>query len=127
MSSKIIRVPVCAVVSGGVKVTDTLQLLPGSSVFAHSDFTVKTGGSALSLWMLTATPDFLPPSFLIVTLLALLVLSTVVLVPNDSEPGLILSLPATGVGVGVGVAAVEVAVGVGVGVEEGGGGCSATN
>ena len=31
--SKIISVPTCGVVSGGVKVTENLQLFPGASVF----------------------------------------------------------------------------------------------
>src|SRR5271170_5450378 len=41
--STIIRMPVSAVVSStGLKVTETLQLLPGGSVFLHCDFTVNT-------------------------------------------------------------------------------------
>ena len=41
--SKIIRLPLCGVVSDGLKVTDALQLLPGMSVSSHSDVTVNTG------------------------------------------------------------------------------------
>lgn len=134
--SKIIRVAVCSVALGGEKVTETLQLFPGLSVFSHADFTVNTGGSALSLSTFTATPVFFLPLFLIVTLLALLVVPIFTLLPNDKEPGLIVSVPKIGVGVAVGVAVavgvtvavpVAVAVAVGDGVAEGGGGWRPTN
>ena len=103
--SEIFRLPLCSFVSGGVKVTDTLQLLPGLSVL-HSDVTVNTDGDALSLSMFTAKftakPVFLLPAFLIVTVLALLVFPTVT-DPNASEAGLNVSFSEIGVGVAVGV------------------------
>src|SRR6202042_2373187 len=69
--STILRLPVSAVVSSsGVKMTETLQLLPGPSVLSHCDFTVKTDGVAVSIVTLTAAPVFLLPLFLIVTLSA---------------------------------------------------------
>jgi len=83
--SKIMRVPVCRVVSAGVKVTDTLQLLPGASVFSHADFTANTDGDALSIAMLTARPFLFLSTFLIVTVLGVLVVPTVTPVPNFSE------------------------------------------
>ena len=111
--SKIIRLPVSAVVSStGLKVTDTLQLLPGLSVFLDRDLTANTDGDALSISTLTGTPVCLLPLFLMVTDLGLLVFPTVVLVPKLSEEGPTETIP-TGVGVAVGV---WVAVGVAVGV-----------
>ena len=109
--SKIIRLPVSAVVSStGLKVTETLQLLPCLSVFLHCDFTANTDGDALSISMVTGNPVCLLPSFFIVTVLGLLVFPTVVFVPKFSEEGLIDTIP-TGVGVAVGVGlAVPVAV-----------------
>jgi hypothetical protein len=116
--SEILRVPVSAVVSStGLKVTETLQLLPGRSVFSHCDFTANTDGDALSISTVTGIPVFLAPSFLIVTVSGLLVFPTLVFVPKFSEEGLIDTIP-TGVGVGVGVR-VGVRVGVGVGVRVG--------
>jgi hypothetical protein len=118
--SKIFRLPLCGVVSVGLKVTDALQLLPGLRVFSHIDFTPNTDGDALSSMMLTAKPVFLLPAFLIVTVLALLVIPTVVLLPNTSEPGVIVSFSEIGagvaVGVGVAVRVLVVAVAVGVAV-----------
>ena len=133
--SKIIRVAVCSVALGGEKVTETLHFLPGLSVFSHADFTVNTGGSALSLSTFTATPVFFLPLFLIVTLLALLVVPIFVLLPKQ-RTGLDSQRPKIGVGVAVGVAVavgvtvavpVAVAVAVGDGVAEGGGGWRPTN
>jgi len=87
-----------------LKVTDALQLLPGVSVSLHSDVTANTGGDAVSLSMFTATPVFLLPTFLIVTVLDLLVVPTVT-DPNDSEAGLMVSFGSgVGVAVDVGVA-----------------------
>jgi hypothetical protein len=101
--SKIIRLPVSVVVSStGLKVTDTLQLLPGLSVFLHCDFTANTDGDVLSISTVTGSPVFLLPSFLIVTDLDLLGFPTVVLSPKSTESGWIDTIP-TGVGVGVGV------------------------
>jgi hypothetical protein len=104
--SLISRFALCGVVSGGVKVTDTLQLLPGmSDVSAHSDDTANADGDGdtLSPSMLTARPVFLLPAFLIVTVLGLLVFPTVTLFPNASEAGLIVSFSEIGVGVAVAV------------------------
>jgi hypothetical protein len=101
--SKTIRLPVSAVVSStGLKVTDTLQVLPGLSVFLHCDLTAKTEGDALSDSMVTGNPVFLLPSFLMVTVLGLLVFPMVAFVPKFTEVGLIDTIP-TGVGVAVGV------------------------
>jgi len=124
--SKIIRLPVCAVVSStGLKVTESLQLLPGLSAFLHCDLTANTDGDAVAIVTVTGKPVFLVPSFLTVTVLGLLVFPTVVFVPKSTEDGLIDTIPtgvgeavgvAVIVGVAVGVAPVEVAVGVGEGV-----------
>jgi len=101
--SKIIRLPVSAVVSSsGVKMTDTLHFLPGASVLSHCDFTVKTDGDALSIVTVTAAPTFFLPLFLMVTCAALLGFPTEVLSPKFSDDGLIDSVP-PGVGVAVGV------------------------
>src|SRR5208283_4003336 len=115
--STIIRWPISAVVSSiGVKVTATLQLLPGASILSHRDFTAKTAGVAVSISTLTAGPVFLWPLFLIVTSLALLGFPISFLSPKLSDEGLTDTVP-TGVSVAVGVAvAVRVAVGVAVGV-----------
>lgn len=83
--SKIISVPVCDVVLVGLKVTDTLHFLPGASSSWHSDFTTNTDGGAVSISMLTARPFFFLPTFLIVTVLGLLVVPTVTSSPNFSE------------------------------------------
>jgi len=101
--STIFRLPVCRVVFAGVKVTDTLQLLPGASVSSHPDLTANTGGDALSLSMLTAKPFFFLPAFVIVTVLGALVVPTTTVFPNTSELGLIVSFAEIGVGVAVGV------------------------
>jgi hypothetical protein len=103
--SKISSSPLCLVVSVGLKVTDTLQLLPGASVFWHCDLTANTGGDALSISILTAKVFFLP-AFLILTLLGLLVFPTAVLLPNPSERGLTISFWSIGSGVAVGVAVI---------------------
>jgi len=123
-SSLIINSPVCSAVSGGVKTTETSQLLAGANVLLHSFLTAK-GAAVVSPVIETLIFELFEVAFLIVTDLALLALSTVVLSPKSTEPGLIVSLPA-GVAVGVAVAvrvavAVEVAplavaVGVAVGV-----------
>jgi hypothetical protein len=112
-SSTIIRLPLAGVSSVGLKVTETLQLLPDASVVAHRDVTTNTDGDALSISILTAGPVFLLLAFLILTVFGLLVVPTVVLSPNAIEPGVIVSVAETGVGVEVGV---WVAVGVAVGV-----------
>jgi len=90
-------------VSGGVKVTDTLQLLPGASVFSHSDLTANTGGHAFQLSTLTARRIFFLPAFVIVTVLGALVFPTFTVFPNASEWGLMVSFAEVGVGVAVGV------------------------
>ena len=89
-SSSIIRLPFCGVVSVGLKVTDTLQLLPGFRVLSHCDFTTNTDGDALSICILTDKVFFLP-AFLIFTVLAALVPPTIVVSPNARECGLIVS------------------------------------
>src|SRR5208283_1927042 len=116
--STIIRWPISAVVSSiGVKVTATLQLLPGASILSHRDFTAKTAGVAVSISTLTAGPVFLWPLFLIVTSLALLGLPISFLSPKFSDEGLIDSVPGVAEAVGVAVrVAVAVAVAVGVAV-----------
>ena len=86
----------------GVKVTDTLQLLPGSSVFSHSDLTAN-GGDALSLSILTARPVFFVPAFLIVTVLGALVVPTTTVFPNASELGLNVSFSEIAIGAGLDV------------------------
>jgi len=113
--SKIIRLPVCGAVSSGLNITDALQLLPGASVFLHCDLITNNDGVTLSIVMLTPNPVFLLPAFLIVTVAGLLTRPTAVLVPKESDAGLIVNLPRIGVGVALAVA-VEVLVAVAVGV-----------
>jgi hypothetical protein len=119
--SNIIRWPVCGIVSTGLKVTDTLQLLRGARVASHSDATVNTDGDALSVWMLTVRPFFFLPAFLILIVLAWLVVPNVTSSPNFSERGFIVSFSSTriGVAVAVGVGVVPVAVAVAVAVKLG--------
>jgi len=124
--SMIVRVPVCGVVFGGLKVTDTLQLLPGLSFFRHCDFIANAPGVTLSIWMVRGRPVFFLPRFLITSVFGLLVFPTVVFVPNASVGGLRLGGKGAGVAVGValGVAvavavAVRVAVAVAVAVRVG--------
>ena len=106
--------PYCAVVLGGVKVTETLQLFPGANVLMHWLLTAN-GATVVSpvidMWIL----DLVELLFVIVTDSAWLTLPTLVLFPNFKDLGLNLSLSGSGVGVGVGVG-VTVAVAVAVGV-----------
>ena len=115
--SKIIRVPACGVVSGGLKVTDTLQLFPGLRVLWHCDLIANAPGVTLCIWMVSDGPFFFAV-FLIFSVFGLLVLPTGVVVPNDSVGGITCGGKGVAVaeGVGVGVAVV-VEVGVGVLVE----------
>jgi hypothetical protein len=113
-----VNTPVRSVVSLGLKVTDTLQLLCGSNDVVHP---LLTANGAVADWSVTITiiPDFLELSFLIVTVLALLTELTRVDLPKFKDLGEIFSLASTGVGVAVGVAvavSVVVAVAVAVGV-----------
>src|ERR1019366_3438052 len=121
-SSLMVNSPVCSVVLGGVKVTDILQLFPGSNIVLHALLTAN-GGVADSPVIDTAIADFLELPFLIVTVLGLLTASTTVDLPKFKDLGEIFNLASTGVGVAVGVAvalavvvAVAVAVAVAVGV-----------
>jgi hypothetical protein len=115
-SSLIVKVPMCSEVSGGVKVTSTLQLLPGARALSHWDLTAN-GAEVSSPVTMTLILDFFGLVFLIVSFSGLLTLPSVVLVPklmvvgglNDSVPS------GVEVGVAVGVA-VRVAVAVGVAV-----------
>src|ERR1700684_703910 len=127
--SIIVRVPTCGVVSVGLKVTDTLQLLPGLSFFRHCDFIAKAPGVTVSICTVRGRPVFFLPTFLITRVFGLLVFPTVVFVPNANTGGLRLggkgAAVAVGVALGVVVAvavavrvAVAVAVAVGVGVPE---------
>ena len=84
--SKIISVPLCGVVFGGVKVTTTLQLLPGASVLRHCDLTAN-GGVAVSIWIIAERCELLLLAFLSEIFLGLLVFPTTVPVPNDTLGG----------------------------------------
>ena len=110
--SKIIRLPLCGVVSAGLKVTETLQLFPGANVLMHWLLTAN-GATVVSpvidMWIL----DLVELLFVIVTDSAWLRLPTLVLLPNFKDLGLNLSLSGSGVAVGVGVG-VTVAVAVAV-------------
>ncbi len=109
-----VNCPLCAVVSVGLKVTDTLQLLPGANVLMHW-LLAANGAAAVSPVIDISSLDFFELSFLIVIFLALLTLPTSVLSPKFKESGLNVSVPTPGVGVAVGVeVAVAVAVAVGV-------------
>ena len=105
--------PVCSRPSVGLKVTRTLQLFPGSSGTVHS--LVAANGRSVDTPVTDMTmPDFFELSFLMVTFLGLLVVSSRVFL-NFTSFGEIFSLVSTGVAVGV---AVGVAETVGVGVAE---------
>ena len=84
--SKIISVPLCGVVFGGVNVTSTLQLLPGASVLWHCDLTAN-GGVAVSIWIIAERCELLLLAFLSEIFLGLLVFPTTVPVPNDTLDG----------------------------------------
>ena len=115
-SSLMVNCPLCGVVSAGLKITQTLQLLPGANDSMHSVVTEK-GAAADSPVIDTLSADFLELPFLIVTTLALLTEPTTVDSPKLTELGEISNLASTGVGVAVGVAVlVAVAVAVAVGV-----------
>src|SRR5271156_4645409 len=90
-SSTIVRVPSCEMVLVGLKVTDTLQLLPGLRTFSHCDFIANCCGDALSIAILSGMLR-LRPEFVIVTVLGLLVVATRTLLPNASVSGWIVSL-----------------------------------
>ena len=80
--SKIIRVAACGVVSGGLNVTDTLQLFPGLSVLlTHCFLSANAPGVTLSVWIVRDGPFFVAV-FLICNVFALLVFPTGVVVPN---------------------------------------------
>src|SRR5271154_1557117 len=89
-SSTIVRVPSCEMVLVGLKVTDTLQLLPGLRTFSHCDFIANCGGDALSIAILSGMLR-LRPEFVIVTVLGLLEVPMLTL-PNASEAGWKVSL-----------------------------------
>ena len=112
--SKIIRVAACGVVSGGLKVTDTLQLFPGLRVFLHCDLIAKAPAVTVCIWIVSDGPFFFAV-FLIFSVLGLLVLPTGVVVPNASVGGITCGGKGVADGVGVGVA-VAVTVGVAVAV-----------
>jgi hypothetical protein len=109
-----INSPLRAVVSVGLKVTETLQLFPGANVLMHWLLTAN-GATVVSpvidMWIL----DLFELLFVIVTDSAWLRLPTLVFLPNFKDLGLNLSLSGSGVAVAVGVGvAVAVAVAVGV-------------
>ena len=118
-----INAPVCKVSSLGLKVTSTLQLLPGFKVLAHCFATANGAPVVVSLVTTTSIPECFESVFLIVTSF-LLVLPILVLSPKLTGFGLNDSIPkGVGVDVGVGLAvavavavAVLVAVAVAVGV-----------
>src|ERR1035437_4454663 len=114
--SLMVNSPYCAVVLGGVKVTQTLQLFPGANVLMHWLLTAN-GATVVSPVIDMCILDLFELPFVLVTDSALLTLPTLVFLPNFKDLGLNLSLSGSGVGVGVGVGvAVAVAVAVGVGV-----------
>jgi len=107
-----INSPLCAVVSVGLKVTETLQLFPGANDVMHWLVTAN-GAAADSRVIITVILDFLELSFLIVTVLGLLTELTMVDLPNFTDLGENASSGSTGVGVADGVGVAE---GVGVAV-----------
>ena len=113
--SKTISVAVCGVVLGGVKVTDTLQVFRGLSVFRHCDLMANGPSGTDSIWMVSDAPFFFA-GFLISNDFGLLVVPTAVVVPSDRVEG-ICGGSGVALAVGVGVAvAVRVAVAVAVAV-----------
>ncbi len=97
-----INSPLCALVSVGLKVTETLQLFPGANDVLHSLLTAN-GAAADSPVTSTVIADFLEAPFLIVTVLGLLTELTIVDLPNFRDFGENVSLGSTGVGVADGV------------------------
>jgi hypothetical protein len=109
--SKIVSTPVCVMVSGGLKVTDILQLLPGLRSLSLHDFLIaNTFDDTVSDVMSRIAPVFLLPPFLNLSDFGLLVFPTVV-VPGKSSVVVLIKMFGVDVGVGVGVG-----VGVRVGV-----------
>jgi len=116
-SSLIVRAPVCGVVFiGAVKVTSTLQFFFGANVLSQVFLTAK-GEAVDSPVIVTLIFEFFPLSFVIVTVLGLLIFPCAVLLPKSSEAGEIFSV-APGVAVEVGVAVAITPVGVDVGVAD---------
>ena len=111
-SSLTINSPLCAMVSVGLKVTETLQLFPGANDVLHWLVTAN-GAAADSVVTITVILDFLEAPFLIVTVLGLLTELTMVDLPNFTDLGENASSGSTGVGVADGVGVAE---GVGVAV-----------
>src|ERR1700734_4041024 len=131
-SSMIVSTAVCGEVSGGLKVTDTLQFLPGLRLlFFHDFFIANALDDTVSPEIFKIAPVFFLPSFLSVSDFGLLVFPTLV-VAGKASPVPLMEMTGVGVGVGVrvvvavcvavalavavGVDAVEVAVGVAVAV-----------
>ena len=116
-SSMIVSTAVCGEVSGGLKVTDTLQFLPGLRLLFLHDFLIANAlDDTVSPEIFKIAPVFFLPSFLSVSDFGLLVFPTLVVAGKASPVPL---MEMTGVGVGVGVrvvVAVCVAVAVAVGV-----------
>jgi len=101
-SSLMINSPLCALVSVGLKVTETLQLFPGANEVTHLLVTAN-GAAADSPVTITVIADFLEALFLIVTVLGLLTELTMVDLPNFTDLGENVSLGSIGVGVADGV------------------------
>lgn len=111
--SKIVSTPVCVMVSGGLKVTDISQLLPGLRSLSLHDFLIaNTFDDTVSDVMSRIAPVFLLPPFLSLSDFGLLVFPTVV-VPRKSSVVLLMRMFGVEVGVGVRVGVI-VAVLVGV-------------
>jgi hypothetical protein len=124
-----INSPICAVVSVGLKVTETLQLSPGANGVLH--WVVAANGAAVEPPVIdTVIADFFELLFLIFTVFGSLTELTFVDLPNFTDLGEISSFALTGVAVAVGVdvadgvddavaVAVAVTVAVAVAVGEG--------
>jgi hypothetical protein len=106
----IVSTAVCGEVSGGLKVTDTLQFLPGLRLFLHDFLIANALDDTVSPEIFKIAPVFFLPSFLSVSDFGLLV-----------SPVPLMEMTGVDVGVGVDVrvivvVAVCVAVAVAVGV-----------
>ena len=120
-SSMIVSTAVCGEVSGGLKVTDTLQFLPGLRLLFLHDFLIAYAlDDTVSPEIFKIAPVFFLPSFLSVSDFGLLVFPTLV-VAGKASPVPLMEMTGVDVGVGVDVrvivvVAVCVAVAVAVGV-----------
>src|SRR5260370_17263187 len=84
-SSWTTKFPICRVVSGGVKVTNTLQVFPGANILMHMLLILNGAASVVSPVIVTWFLEILELMFLIVTFFTFLVLPTYSLFLNTTS------------------------------------------